>query len=653
VDLLRRAIENRWLSLATVLALGVVLRFLLLADVPHGIFHDEAWSDVKAEAIASGAAPAQVYFAENNGMDALHVVLIALVFQVTGPLVIGSRLVSSAMGSLSILATYWAAWELFADDRRRHILSLASAFVIATLFWALTISRTGWHSASLTLMVALSLAALFRARRVYRLRWFVAAGLLAGLAQYAYPTARFLPVLIAAVGVIDLWTNRATRRATVLRYAALFAAALIVFAPLGLYFVRNPEWFFVRAQQTVVEPLGEYGRVADSPLVKTLAGFSIYGDTDGLHNINGRPALDPILSVLFIAGLIVCVVKRQPAHWIAFAWLIVFSLPAALTERAPVFRRWTGVLPAEAILVALGAAGVVSWIGDRFRRLGSVAVSIALVASAVWSVTDYFGAYATDPQLFWAFDSGLVQAAQHIGSRPAATIFLTPTDRFYEPIAITLMEAHRAPIQSYNGTACAVFPEVTRRETEWVVIVEKDDRTLPLMQRIFPAGRIVWQIDSPAGPFARAWSVPAGQTARLELPQHARADFGGTVRLIGFEAPSSVSAGDTLSVSLALEDIAPLDRLYKVFVHLRGEGNTVLAQDDHAPCRFSLNEADWRPGDIVLETYAMQIPRDAPPGEYRLAIGLYHLDSGTRLPVLSSDLEHGADDVVLGRVEVR
>ena len=82
-------LSNHWLHLGIVLALAGMLRFANLATLPQGIFHDEAWSGAKALNILNGAAPAQVYFPENNGMDALHVYLIALLFKFTGPVALG------------------------------------------------------------------------------------------------------------------------------------------------------------------------------------------------------------------------------------------------------------------------------------------------------------------------------------------------------------------------------------------------------------------------------------------------------------------------------------------------------------------------------------------------------------------------------------
>ncbi|HLF26044.1 MAG TPA: hypothetical protein VJG32_06895 [Anaerolineae bacterium] len=652
MSILRRALENRWAALAGVVALGVLLRFIALDSVPLGYFHDEAWSAAKAEALAEGQVPAQIYFAENNGMDALHVYLIAFLFRLFGPLAIGSRIVSSLSGSFTILATYWAAWELFPDARRRHTIALTAAFVIAPLFAALSISRSGWHAASMTLITTLSLAALFRGRRLARRRWFSLAGLLAGLAQYTYPTARFLPVLMLLIGLIDFWTaaRGAGRRAVGLNYLLLFVVAALIFAPLGAYFLQNPEWFFARAQQTTAAPLLEN-------LVKTLAGFSIYGDIEGLHDLPGRPLLDPILSALFALGLLTCAARRRSVHAVLIAWLIVFSLPVALTGQAPLFRRWTGAQPAIAIIIALGAVQLTQWMRDRVaaplaRSLASAAIAGSLIASAGLSINAYFGPYANQPYMFWAYDSGMTQVANYIRSRPAATVFLTPYDRFYEVVAITLAEARRPPIQSYNGAACAVFPAVTVRETEWVVVTEKDDRTLPLMQRLFPAGAVVWQIDSPAGSYARALRVPAGQVAQLDLPRREGADLDGKFQLAGFDLPGRIIAGQTLPVTLALEASVPLDRAYKVFVHLRGAENIVVAQDDRLPCNFSLNQADWRPGNIVLEAYQLQVPADTPPGNYRVVLGVYQPDSGARLPVRQSDLPHDPDGIELGAVAV-
>src|SRR5512143_91272 len=120
-------------QLTLVVLLGALLRYIDLAQVPAGLFHDEAWSDVKAMQLNSGEAAPEVYFGENNGMDALHVYAIAALFRLTGPLALGSRIMSSLAGCLLILVTYWLACELFFDHKQRHAIGLIAAFVTATL----------------------------------------------------------------------------------------------------------------------------------------------------------------------------------------------------------------------------------------------------------------------------------------------------------------------------------------------------------------------------------------------------------------------------------------------------------------------------------------------------------------------------------------
>ncbi len=650
--IIRQGLDRRWIQLALVLALGVTLRFVNLSTAPLGYFHDEAWSDAKAYAILSGAEAPQAYFPENNGMDALHVYAIAALYVLTGPLAIGSRLVSAAAGSLAILATYWAASELFAGERRRHGIALTAAFVYATLFSALTVSRSGWHAISTALFATLSVAALLRAQRLGQLRWYIMAGVLGGLTQYTYPSARFLVVMFFLLALYEGWRQRARPRVVLIRYAALLLAASIVCAPLIVFFVQQPEWLFTRAQQTT-EGI-DLGR----NLVNTLLAFSVRSDVDNLHNLPGRPLLDPILSVLFIVGLIACFTRHRAAHLLLLIGVVVFTLPALLTNPAPLMRRWTAALPFVAMMVGLGVVTSYDWLTARWtaalvrRGVTAFLVGLLLVSSGL-AVLDYFGPYLSNPQMFWAYDAGITQVANYIRAQPDETIFLTPYDRFYEVVALTEAEAQRAPIQSYNGLACAVFPATTTRPTEWVVITEKDQRTLPLLSQIFPNNEIVWELNSPVGGYARALRVPAGQTAQLSLLSLPQADFGGQAQLVGVEAPPTARPGQVVTVTLALQNELLFARQHKVFLHLRNGAGEIVAQDDRVPCSNSLNEADWRPGDVVLETYQLALPVNLAAGRYSIVMGMYEPESGARLPVRVAAQPHDGDSVQLGVLQVQ
>jgi len=89
-----------------------------------------------------------------------------------------------------------------------------------------------------------------------------------------------------------------------------------------------------------------------------------------------------------------------------------------------------------------------------------------------------------------------------------------------------------------------------------------------------------------------------------------------------------VRQGDTISASYEFASLgsAPADEELTVFVHVRpaapGDPDAKPAAGaDFLPLTPTFA---WRPGAVVEERdHLLRIPRDFPPGEYRVFIGLY------------------------------
>jgi len=98
------------------------------------------------------------------------------------------------------------------------------------------------------------------------------------------------------------------------------------------------------------------------------------------------------------------------------------------------------------------------------------------------------------------------------------------------------------------------------------------------------------------------------------------------------------AAGITSTVTLTLtwQALATVPEDYTVFVHLLAAG-TKLAQSDARPCGGECPTSGWRPGAIVVDRHPIVLPPNAPPGPYRLAVGLYLLATGERVPVVGRD----------------
>jgi hypothetical protein len=102
------------------------------------------------------------------------------------------------------------------------------------------------------------------------------------------------------------------------------------------------------------------------------------------------------------------------------------------------------------------------------------------------------------------------------------------------------------------------------------------------------------------------------------------------ILLLDAKITASHQVTSTMALTLTWQALSPVDEDYTAFVHLLSEDGSRLAQRDSRPCNGQCPTVDWRPGVIQTDTYAL--PTAA--GVARLAIGLYLVDTGDRVPVV-------------------
>ena len=115
-------------------------------------------------------------------------------------------------------------------------------------------------------------------------------------------------------------------------------------------------------------------------------------------------------------------------------------------------------------------------------------------------------------------------------------------------------------------------------------------------------------------------------------------DLGGTVRFLGYDLPpTDVPVGGTLHLLLYWQALAPMDVSYTVFVHLLDSEGQIRGQQDNVPLGGSYPTTRWLPGEVLVDEYTIPIAADAPPGEYTVAVGMYTLPDGQRLPAFDAE----------------
>jgi hypothetical protein len=139
---------------------------------------------------------------------------------------------------------------------------------------------------------------------------------------------------------------------------------------------------------------------------------------------------------------------------------------------------------------------------------------------------------------------------------------------------------------------------------------------------------------------------PPISTAAPTMPLKARFDQG--ISLAGYTLLTpSVAAGQPLLVTLFWQAEGGTARPYKVFVQLLDAGERLWGQQDIEPGGGAHPTDTWFPGMTLRDTYGLVVQPSAPPGEYRLAVGLYDPINGARLALLTVQ-----DRLLLGPVQV-
>ncbi len=123
----------------------------------------------------------------------------------------------------------------------------------------------------------------------------------------------------------------------------------------------------------------------------------------------------------------------------------------------------------------------------------------------------------------------------------------------------------------------------------------------------------------------------------LDIERWSGIDLGGRVQLLGYKLESGFRPGDNLHLTLFWEAVAELDEDYTVFVHLMDVEGRVWRQKDSQPASGFYPTTSWEKGEIVRDQYDVAIPAEAPPGDYRLEVGLYRAETGERLPACAED----------------
>ena len=128
--------------------------------------------------------------------------------------------------------------------------------------------------------------------------------------------------------------------------------------------------------------------------------------------------------------------------------------------------------------------------------------------------------------------------------------------------------------------------------------------------------------------------LPLPQTP-LPLPELPLGTFGDVAQLVGYRLHQPTFApGDVLQLELVWQAESSPVVDYTIFVHLLDEAGNLIAGHDSQPVGGSYPTSIWTPGEQVFDLHGLPLPQKLEPGQYRVAVGIYHQPTGQRLPFI-------------------
>jgi 4-amino-4-deoxy-L-arabinose transferase-like glycosyltransferase len=417
---------------------ALVLRLVRLDSIPPGLWFDEAQNGLSAESLVHSSAIHAVFIPGLTQMGAPYFYALGALLHATGPEVWTVRLLPALAGAVTVPLLYLLASRLYGWR-----VGLVSAGLLATSAWNITFSRLGFVSmwtAALNLAVYLCVV---QGLRTGRLRWYAAAGAALGLALQGYYIAELVPLVLLALTLHLVLTERRSLRRGWAGAAALAAGALLASLPALLYALQRPDdyWERVRTVRISATTPGDQLHALLTNSHIHLLMFNFRGETNTRQNLAGAPVLDWLTAGLFFAGLAYCILRLGRWHYFLPAVWFLAALSAGVgtsVEGAP----HSGRTLENSIVTAL-LAGI--FLGEAWRIAGraargrgpalvltAVAALGAVGAAAAMNVHRYFGLQATDRETWTSMLAGNAFAGRVL-ARYSASRDVWLSDLFYGP----------------------------------------------------------------------------------------------------------------------------------------------------------------------------------------------------------------------------
>ena len=483
-------------AVGCIVLVGAALRLYDLAGIPSGIHGDEAGEALIAVSVLQGHGP-NPFGTAFLGDRALSFYFEAPFLALFGRTVTAMRLYSALAGVATLPVFYLLMRRLFGVRTALIALALLAGSAVNVNY-----SRLGTRANQIPLLTCVSLYCLRRGQESRGAFWWLASGILGGLAVYFAFGGALVAVTIALYIVYLLETRRSDWRAWIRGGALSALGGAMALIPIPVYMMgqkdpysehvmsmlifNNWDWVAARFHTATLEGVlwGQF----QANLLYFFTGY----DFSEFYGFAVAPMLAVVLGPFVALGLVLMLARIRDDRYAMLAlwfWPVVL-IGGVLTVNPPQSHR---LLPA-ALAALAGVALVLDWlmdVGPRLlpRTLAPAFLVIAVALPLIAGLSDdanYFGpAVASKP---WQMG---MQQAQYVASLgPGYRAYSLAAPHLYFDSSVTGFLAPNAEGDSLSNPALRLPLAVPSDRDLAFMVYPHMSQYLPLIRSLYPSAEM-------------------------------------------------------------------------------------------------------------------------------------------------------------------
>lgn len=384
-----KLVRNKYFQILLIFVISSLLIFFRFNEIPKNLAFDEV--EFAKLSLSLNKKPYIPYSPLATGHSTFYFYILLFSFKIFGVTNFALRLPSAVFGVFSVAALYLIFKKIFPKNS-------FLPFLLAVLFlgtrWFFNFTRFSFEATLLIFLELTSLYFLFDKKNRLDNHNLLLSGLFSGLAFNSYTPGRFFAIVpIAYITSRSLTKEKINRKMIFKNLLVFLVPFIITITPLTLYLSTHQDsrvdklFFWKNHKMTFNQKVG--GTIQN---IGSVAMMFVYkGDLNGRHNYPGKPAINPLMFFLFIAGIALSLKDfKKPLNIVFMTYLLISVIPSLTIYpwENPNMLRTISVLPPLTYYVGLTVSKLLS-IKD-FKIIIYLGLAIVVGLSIFYDLRTYF-----------------------------------------------------------------------------------------------------------------------------------------------------------------------------------------------------------------------------------------------------------------------